>query len=29
MRESVRAREVGKSESYSHPYHVDIQVVFA
>ena len=25
-RESVRAREVGKGESHSHPYHVDIQV---
>ena len=26
MRESVRAREVGKGESHSHPYHIDIQV---
>ena len=26
MRESVRDREVGKGESHSHPYHVDIQV---
>ena len=26
MRESVRTREVGKDESHSHPYHVDIQV---
>ena len=26
MRESVRAREVGKGESHSHPYHVDIRV---
>ena len=26
MRESVRAQEVGKGESHSHPYHVDIQV---
>ena len=26
MRESVRAREVGKGESHSHPYHGDIQV---
>ena len=26
MRESVRAREVGRGESHSHPYHVDIQV---
>ena len=26
MRESVRAREVGKGESHSHLYHVDIQV---
>ena len=26
MRESARAREVGKGESHSHPYHVDIQV---
>ena len=26
MRESVRAQEVGKGESNSHPYHVDIQV---
>ena len=26
MRESLRAREVGKGESHSHPYHVDIQV---
>ena len=26
MKESVRAREVGKGESYSHPHHVDIQV---
>ena len=26
MRESVRAREVGKGESHSHPYNVDIQV---
>ena len=26
MRESVRAREVGKGESHSHPYHVEIQV---
>ena len=26
MRESVRAREVGKGESHSHQYHVDIQV---
>ena len=26
MRESVRTREVGKGESHSHPYHVDIQV---
>ena len=24
--ESVRAREVGKGESHSRPYHVDIQV---
>ena len=22
----MRAREVGKGESHSHPYHVDIQV---
>ena len=22
----MRAREVGKSELHSHPYHVDIQV---
>ena len=26
MRESVRAREVGKGESHSHPFRVDIQV---
>ena len=26
MRESVRALKVGKGESHSHPYHVDIQV---
>ena len=26
MTESVKAREVGKGKSYSHPYHVDIQV---
>ena len=26
MRESMRAREVGKGESHSHPYNVDIQV---
>ena len=26
MRESVRAQEVGRGESHSHPYHVDIQV---
>ena len=26
MTESVRAREVGKGESHSHLYHVDIQV---
>ena len=26
VRESVRAREVGKGESHSHPYHVYIQV---
>ena len=26
MKESARAREVGKGESNSHPYHVDIQV---
>ena len=26
MRESVRTREVGKGESHSHSYHVDIQV---
>ena len=26
MRESVRAREMGKGESHSHTYHVDIQV---
>ena len=26
VRESVRTREVGKGESHSHPYHVDIQV---
>ena len=26
MRESVRAREVGKGESHYHPHHVDIQV---
>ena len=26
VRESVRAREVVKGESHSHPYHVDIQV---
>ena len=26
MKESVRTREVGKGESYSHSYHVDIQV---
>ena len=26
MKESVRAREVGKGESHSHPCHVDIQV---
>ena len=24
VRESVRAREVGKGESHSHPFHVDI-----
>ena len=26
MRESERARELGRGESHSHPYHVDIQV---
>ena len=26
VRESVRAREMGKGESHSHPYQVDIQV---
>ena len=26
MRKSVRALEVGKGESHSHPYHVDIRV---
>ena len=26
MRESVRAREMGKGESHSHPLHVDISV---
>ena len=26
VRESVREGEVGKGESHSHPYHVDIQV---
>ena len=26
VRETVRTREVGKGESHSHPYHVDIQV---
>ena len=26
MRESVRAREVGKGKSHSNPYHVNIQV---
>ena len=26
MRESVSAREVGKGESQSHPYHENIQV---
>ena len=26
MKEPVRARELGKGESHSHPYHVDIQV---
>ena len=26
MRESVRAREVGKGESHSRPYHVNIRV---
>ena len=26
MRESVRGREVGRGESHSHPYHVDIHV---
>ena len=26
MRESERAREVGKGESHSHPFHVDIRV---
>ena len=26
MRELARAREVGKGESHSHPYHVGIQV---
>ena len=25
VRESVRAREVGKGASHSHPYHIDIQ----
>ena len=26
MRESMRAREVGRGESHSHPYHIDIQL---
>ena len=26
MRESVRTREVGKGESHSHPYDVEIEV---
>ena len=24
VRESMRARDVGKSESHSHPYHIDV-----